>query len=534
MSTFRKSHLNLALGAALGACMLMPTVGSAFSINVDDGVVYTDDSGDALLFPVYTSVIDSIAGLDSFTSYSVTNTSPVETLAVKIRFREQRRSMDVLDVIVVLSPDDKFDFWVDQAEGERPTMRWTDNSCVIGVPGGAKSVQFPAPSLMVGSTRGPHPDNPGVTPIPRAVDADMSVGHIEVIGMANLQNAVRGGSNLADAAAHGPDGVPANCNTLRTAFLSREYVDQIIGATDAGNWLIGRYVITARGAGIEMGSNAISLKNTFYRPYLTAQSDELCTRTTINPANDLNHPCHSLYAWDAQEFDHPHLGDINIPFWSNGTIANIDVGLDADSLEGDWSNNGMNFVSTDWIINFPTKYTYTDWRANHNPQWHLVNYFDESVANDWPNGHPWLQTTEIGTPFGAEHAGLCLTANFLTVFDTEERSTFATSPDGLPYWPLCNETTVVTMHETGRPTFPSVIQYEADRLVLTFDDFLIDEDTNRGWADMELFWKPVTGTPGRHNLGAAVMGANVILRSTDAPEINNGSLTDLQRHNFHN
>ena len=81
--------------------------------------------------------------------------------------------MDVLDFIVVFSPYDKFDFYVAQGEGqERPTMAWEDNSCVVG-PGAGGSV-IPAPSPFVSGNE------------------TMSVGHLEVLGMADLTNAAIG------------------------------------------------------------------------------------------------------------------------------------------------------------------------------------------------------------------------------------------------------------------------------------------------------------------------------------------------------
>ena len=79
-----------------------------------DGFTFDHSSGgDTLLFPIYTAAITELdQDKAATTSFSVTNTSATQTIAAKIRFREQERSMDVLDFIVVFSPNDKFDFSV--------------------------------------------------------------------------------------------------------------------------------------------------------------------------------------------------------------------------------------------------------------------------------------------------------------------------------------------------------------------------------------------------------------------------------------
>jgi hypothetical protein len=193
-------------------------------------------------------------------------------VAAKIRFREQEHSMDVLDFVVVLSAFDKFDFYVDQPVGDaRPTMTWTDKSCVIGPAASTAETRtqpFPPPSKFV------------------ETDEQMSVGHLEVLGMADLNGVCvsssgayvdcgsPGAIDLGEAATHDADGVPADCGILVKALASSANVESLndvysaSAAHDVGNVLVGRYVvdngITVAGGfhvGIEGGSDAINIRN---------------------------------------------------------------------------------------------------------------------------------------------------------------------------------------------------------------------------------------------------------------------------------
>jgi hypothetical protein len=115
-----KKRLSALLGtAALAAFASVPMQASAFSVDVDNNTLRTDDSGDALVFPFYSTSTNLNTTLNAVTgarsSFSVTNTSETEAIAVKIRFREQMYSQEIFDFIVFLSPRDKFDFAVRQA-----------------------------------------------------------------------------------------------------------------------------------------------------------------------------------------------------------------------------------------------------------------------------------------------------------------------------------------------------------------------------------------------------------------------------------
>jgi hypothetical protein len=504
MMKLRKSRLTLAVGAVLGAAALMPATSFGWSVDTTPpGTLSTNSGGDTLLFPFYTTV-----GTDA-TSFSTTNTGP-QTIAAKIRFREQEHSMDVLDFIVVYSPYDKFDFYVTQGEGQvRPTMTWEDNSCVVG-PGTGGSVQFPAPSPFVSGNE------------------TMSVGHLEVLGMADLSGVAvdpasgafvaagtTGSVSLAAAAAHGPDGKPANCGLLVSILGSPSRVadlnaSQLLGEVE--NYLVGRYLVTAQGMGIEAGSDAISIANgNVGYPYnpMTAQSGADCVN------------CTKHYAWDGAEWDHPHLGEME-------NLASFQTALTAPNVAGDWSNNPANFVGLDWILSFPNKYAYLD----------LVPA--ELCAGGLTIGQEWCLLYAPKTPWGTDGvwtstgvrvdpaapttdiqgtADLCLNDNGLAVWDKEEQraaGSVSVSPGTRTTLDICQELQVFTLAPVGTTPRPSVIQTEARRGVISFENL----DAIRGWGQMGLNW-PL--------LGDSIVGGIFTTRNTDDPTINNGTLTDLQK-----
>jgi hypothetical protein len=515
MMKLRKLRLTLAVSAVLGATALIPATSFGWSVDTDQGVLDTLSGGDTLLFPIYTTVTPAT------TSFSTTNTSG-QTIVAKIRFREQERSMDVLDFLVVYSPYDKFDFYVEQAEGAaRPTMKWNDNSCVIG-PGTGGSVDFPAPSPFVSG------------------DETMSVGHLEVLGMGDLTGiwvdaeggvfgaAGTGRVSLAAAAEHGPDGVPLDCNLLVRWLSSQNNVAALNAAVtaqrkigDVGNVLVGRYLITGQGLGIEAGSDAVSIQNSdlgWPTSPITSQSGSDCSDSTN---------CVQSYAWDGLEWDHPHLGEMV-------NLINFQTALTAQNVAGDWSNNPANFVGLDWILSFPNKYAYLDLvdgavcdggAGAGTKEWCLLN------ATKTGNGQPGVWTT-AGFPFDPTvtpavsqgTTNLCLNDNDLAVWDTEEQEAsgnVSVSPGTRTTLDICNELQVFTLAPVGSEPRPSVIQTAERRGVIGFENL----DAIRGWGRMDLNWPAVV----QGMRGDSIVGGIFTTRNTDDPTINNASLTDLQK-----
>ena len=376
MMKLHKSRVALAVGAALGALALMPATSYGWSVNTSARATCSPlTGGDTLLFPIYTTVGTTA------TSFSVTNTSNEQTIAAKIRFREQTKSMDVLDFYVILSPNDKFDFFVNK-NGPRPTMRWSDNSCVVG-PSITGVQPFPAPSAFVDS------------------DEDMAVGHLEVLGVADISDVwvlarrgrcarTTGAGSLAAAAKHGPDGEPANCAALVNWLASPTNVQKLnvdlrCPFKDVGNVLVGRYVITVEGQGIEAGSDAIGIRDSNLGPPasdMTAQSGA---------------PCSAARTAYPMTMPGTRTSGITRTWVRWPTSTGFQTALTAANVAGDWSNNPANFVGVDWVLSFPNKYAYLDkYTGSDCPTteacWHLLpttkTETDSEPVDDQPHHRP--------------------------------------------------------------------------------------------------------------------------------------------------
>jgi hypothetical protein len=563
----RKSRLGLAVGAALGASMLAPGTSFGWSVDTQNGNLTTSSGGDTLLFPIYTTAVGAS------TTFSVTNTSNTQTVAAKIRFREQTHSMDVLDFIVVLSPNDKFDFFVDQlSPATRPTMHWNDTSCIVGPAEGATSQEFQAPSQFVAS------------------EDLMSVGHLEVLGMADLTNACvssagqgvycaggnpavgSGDVSLAHAADHDSDGNPYDCKTVVDALKSDDVITDFntlslpVGGvapanpalTDVDNVLVGRFVIDngmtgedgVFHTGIEAGSDAIGIQDSDLGPPampFAAQWPTACTNASPFPRPAPSNPtanCTSYYAWDTLEFDHPHLAEIGS---GAGTLNGFQLALQAFNVAGDWSNNPGNFVGVDWILSFPDKYAYLDYigkdlcegGSDTTKEWCLLNVtntaFASASATNFGLLGAWTGVAAPGAlgppivPFG--RSDLCLTTSNPTAWDTEEQESsgsVSVSPGTLSQLEICNELNIFTLSGQGQTPRASVIQTADLRQVLTFDNL----DALRGWALIDLpfpLYPPTNGAA----YGDAVSGLIFTLRATTGAADENGSLTDLQKNVTH-
>ena len=645
MPAYRKSPLNLAMSAALGTLIAVPSLSSAFAPDVSASFIATADPADTIIGPMYSTVKEAggggpifnpdgslsgtFADLDAITSFSITNTDQRNAILVKIRFREQSRSMEAMDFMVLLSPSDQFSGFVSQdgnrgsgqpttsnpptgSGGERPYIQWQDDSCFIGgptrtvVPRGAGATPPVLRSYFPTTVGNPFIDNV----------EDLSFGHIEVIGM----GAFPPGHPLNVASQAKGNGQETVCTGVRNNLATRD--DAVVafqGALDVPNVLTGRFVITASGQGIEYGDNFIPVRNSFQVPYVAPQNNLACTADPFigapiggayaNTPNLLSHPCHSLYAWDNAESAHPHLGDMNIPTFSAGSpqVARLDGLTLANILSGDWSNNGANNVSTDQIITFFDKYVFTDLvnsvqervadplttggrvAGSQVREWSLVNYETIALtqrngpvatattannrrdlyariqgypANQGANpvignaavgspldsneGTPWGTETAFNTTFGPLNAGfvpgtsLCMTGNYVEMWDIDEREAMVNSPGGDPNFPLCDETFVMALLEAednfNIELFPSLIQYQDRRVVLEYEPFSTDWPTNRGIFELFLNWQPTTSAAAippaagpTTYFGAATSGLLAVQRRTEGIEINNGSLTRLDR-----
>jgi hypothetical protein len=377
--------------------------------------------------------------------------------------------------------------------------------------------------------------------------------------MATLDNvAVLGGEvvpvgtpnsvRLADAAEHGPNGVPANCQLLVNWLASAPNV-ALLNASgllgDVPNDLSGRYLITGTtdtAQGIEGGGDGIGIRdsNLTWNPQtqqiqITAQSDADCV-------NCLPIGTGTEYAWARQEWDHPHLGEMV-------TLQNFQLGLTADSVLGDWSNNPANFVGVDWVLSFPSKYAYLDWvnaddcaggidnggDSTGNMEWCLLDY----TRTGYGLGLAWTGTPSVSSsesepnPIGVTGDCLGLLDNQPTVLDRNEQKasdTVTVSPGARPTLDFCRELQVFTFAPEGatEPPRDSMIQTPELRDVIIFENL----DAIFGWADLSLSWPLLVD--GGAGYGDAVTGVIFTTRATENPTVNNGSITDLQKKSPYN
>lgn len=545
---FKQKHLALAVAAALVGAVASPMPALAFSVDAaatGPGNLATDDRGDALIYPFYTTSGELNQTLNVVTTarstFSLTNTSPTQSLAVKIRFREQVTSQEVFDFIVFLSPEDKFDFIVKQKHDDAgapegppkfliapnetscvaPLEMWTNRSDPTNNP---TLFDFKEPAFPI----------PGVETEEDLWRA-LAVGHLEVIAMADITNASLSGSGGSDPTPIGPWAVhdpvtlePTNCPSLARLYEDATSLDGLLNPAgdlpgnppaDAPNALIGRMLVTVPEAGVEAGTNAIPIKNLFIEDVSSSQQPgATCQEWTDQ--------CMSQYAWDTGTAQHPHMGD-------SANIANVEAALAANAVANDWSRADATQVWVDWIVGFPTKYVYTDYvncgdGGSTDPAWCFVgNVLD-------PTGS-WTNTTVTADepyPLGCQKTSM-------TVWDYDELQNSAVSPAAFP--PLCNEINVFHIRENDTSPPPSLIQYDDWRFQFVVNNL---EARERGWAELEFLWgnDPTGRKDGVVGLGIdtgstslmapSVVGLAFTTRATGEVNVNNASLTDLSRIRF--
>jgi len=568
---FRTKYLYVALSAGLTAAAIAPASALAFSVDAENDAIVTDDAGDSLIFPFYTTStgLNELTGVDAGgnpvtinevtdarSSFSVTNTSSSRSLVVKIRFREQFTSQEVFDFLVFLSPEDKFDFWVkqnhDPATGEPtepPRLLWNSYYDASGnLIVGTSETSCIAPrnlavvkdfnTSLVNVFREPAYPIPQVQQGLVTLNEALAVGHVEVIAMADISEAfvpapAQGVDNasLAQMITHSATTfLPPDCADARDAFATLEAVEGIDGLEDAPNVLIGRMLVTVPSIGLEAGTNAIPIKNTFDDPMASAQSDELCE--SIVP--DYPDVCEPKFRWDRQAFSHPHFGDAD-----PDNIENIERQLQAAAVQNDWSRTEATGASVDWVISFPTKYLYTDIcdPSSPNVQWCFVdNVIDPDPWTPW-DGWGW-DYQQNPVPVG------CL-ESLLTVWDWDEYQDGTISPNPNP--DLCAEVNVLNIREASTTAPSSFIQADNIRQEFVFEHEL---DRPRGWAEAIFYWGNWPTYPSDLTIeslcpddwnwtgwkctpppyGAAVAGLAFTVRATGDPQVNNASFTDLSRN----
>jgi hypothetical protein len=325
MNTFKRKSLHAAVLAGLGAVGM---AGTANAVHVNP-----DGLGSVLIYPYFTTRAD---GAGTSTAYydnyvSIVNTT-ASTKAVKVRVLEGKRSAEVLDFNLFLSP---FDVWtgaiVRTTDGAG--MISADRSCVV--PNALFAISNPAlitsgslnhfKNFVYAST----PADGGGTTLDRTRE-----GYLEIIEMGDVTNVT-----ATAAAKHNSAGIPANCayfetndSTLVTAL-----------AAPSGGLTGGLSLINVR-AGTDFSYDAVALANWHTGSANYSRAGFLTPR--LDNGNSLTSTVFT------------GAGNVVTSSWATGRDA-VSAAIMRQNVGNEWMLDTATQSGTDWVVTFPTKFAYT-------------------------------------------------------------------------------------------------------------------------------------------------------------------------------
>jgi len=423
MTKARKTALSLALAAAMGGA-----VSTVNAVNLAEDLL-----GDVLLFPYYT-VNDNWQTL-----LHLINTSNTHSIAVKIRFQEAWVSRDVLDFVLVLSPNDVWTGFVGNDAGGQPRLYSTDTSCTSPV---STAAGFPFLALNTGNN------------INRSRE-----GHITIIEM----GAAASGTAIDTAAK------AKNCTTIDTAFLKANIDATSNQFGEPLNVLKGEFVLLKRDVGLSMGGSPVTLANFFtptldYGPPNGNQVDGATVAAAGGVAGNYG-VTNLITAQQYPDFLLPTLNDAKprqsvfrddtagvaqtvqiATAWVNGVDA-VSAVLQRSNVVNEWSTNPANGVQTYWAVSFPTKLHYVDAAAQPTST-EVQGITGYAAGNGVANGVAYVGGPAPFSTTWSDANKSCDTVTF-NLFDRQEGSVTAggTSISPAPPTPaqsLCYEVNVLT------------------------------------------------------------------------------------------
>ncbi len=424
----------VALAATLGAAA------SAHAVNVDQNGL-----GQVLLYPVYTAEEGNV------TAVHVTNTTN-EYKAVKVRFVEGMNSQEVLDFNLYLSPNDVWTGGVVQT-ATGAALVTQDNSCTAG------ALATEGQPFLTFLFDGSFPI-PGVGTRPDSVSsaARTRVGHLEVIemGVVDPAQVLVTGVTAGAAIKHGANGVPGNCEAVRTAWNTGGVwlTTPNAGVSAPTGGLYGTATVINVEAGTEFGVEVTALANFSGGTVLHREPGD----------------------------EAPSLADSQTTAsFANGGSLQFTNGIDAvsavlmkESIKNDFAfGAGLN-AQTDFVVTFPTKSQYVN-----NGGTLAGNVYTPAPAVD-----PFTAGWNVDT------SKACETIN-VSYYDREERTQQLSVNQISPRPPqaqgiaLCYETNVFSIGDS------KVIGGEFVRTQLN-----LDSSFQTGWLNIALT-RPTTATSGR-------------------------------------
>ena len=319
MNTFKRKSLHAAVLAGLGA---VGFAGTASAVNVAQ-----DGLGSVLLYPYYTVRAD---GGGNSTAYYDTLISVVNTTtsykAVKVRFLEGKRSAEVLDFNLFLSPRDVWTGAVTRtSDGARLVS--SDRSCVV--PNGLFSTDA-ANTLnhFKNFVYAAAPADGGGTTLDRARE-----GHFEMLEMAVFTAAAATSSAL-----HNSAGTPANC----AFFQNNDQTPANLGLVPPAGGLAGGSSLINVQAGTDFSYDAVALTN-------------WATNTQYSRAGSLTPSLQSGNVLTSTVFRAD--GSVVTSTWLNGRDA-VSAALMQQNVINEFVLETGTSSGTDWVVTFPTKFAY--------------------------------------------------------------------------------------------------------------------------------------------------------------------------------
>lgn len=420
--------------------------------------------GQVLLYPLYS--VDR----GNQTLMSIVNTS-ARGKALHVAFHEGFDNRTVLNFNLYLGPYDVWTAGIFSVDENGPAAILTrDKSCTVPSFGSVQYVPFRNYGYSGAQSDG------GSSGLERTRE-----GTIEVIEMGSLVS----GSPAAVAAAHGDNGVPANCAALVQAWIAPDGFWVQDSTRDLGNptgGLFGGAALVNVANGTMWSYNAAALEEFRQDPGDVPRG----TRNSVvlhrvgsdphpNLADALTDPSRDIAA--ASVLIDGKLVRAEYPAATRAIDA-VTAALASDTLSNDYVVESAIGAQSEWIIDLPTKSFYTD------PA--IVG--DAGVA-------PFMGV------FGT--TGYCMTAR-AAVFDREERTEVGCGPIGVPppgyHCPtvveLCNVVQTAPFEQTGisAPTAETSSSFLAPRLSVVFGSGTPRQlGFASGWMRLELASSPGDG-----------------------------------------
>jgi hypothetical protein len=373
-----------------------------------------DGLGQVLLYPYYT-----VNGGQQ-TLLSVVNTDTVNGKAVKVRFLEGYNSREVLDFNLFLSPADVWTanvFALTDAgiTGDGAAIFTTDKTCT-------------APSFAEGPLSNGSGYQHFLNYAYTSSNADSGPtgddrtreGHFEMIQMSDIPPVP---ANPLFTDIKHVNSVPPGCSKAEAAFEA----NTLTVAPTGGLFGAASVVNVAKGTFYAYNADAL---DGFSLTTLNSQTGSLFpTLASVNDAGAPNTVTSLVF----------NNGVLLTSSWLQATqaIDAVSSVFDAANIYNQYETSSNGSVSTDWVVNFPTKRFYVD--ADTFGLTTVIEPFEHLFGADEPGNAPGLSCVVVG----------------ITIFDREENTTtptgcgFSPCPPGQPPSSICHETNVITFDTAG-------------------------------------------------------------------------------------